>query len=801
MMTNLTPSLKADLSLIFQELAQDSGGLLDIKLSRFSEWSNDRAIDLDSLCGYIADLCASRQIDYGQLRKLADNLIRSDATTSQLLQQADDLAPELLKELVLQASSASTELDNIQNEAGGNKTINWIKNHPYYSGGIGSVVGLVILKKVMKRDVVQHTDNAMNELNERIVEGANHEAEGMLTDKQVAENEKAAMASREKLKMEKEILRSEFILPNHLRITPELEADLCSQIHLEAWPEQKTQMQLEMLPTLTRKINPQTYLRAFNDAKREEFGELKSHIYNEEANLIDNAECKLEKYDREAEIKAENELSTIEDKEFQRFEGSKYGKEFFRKLGDNVRGDYIGFGQKAYDAEILQYYRLAIDKVVLDNGLLPDDGLIRLDKNIVSDFRALESPEAKYIRADTFESLFQGNYIEKHHFFEAGRDSEISSSKVLDAFNNEQGLMDKWLKKYAILSNYDKTRNWAETKLEVKVTRVQHVIEERVKAEYIKNRVTAYNTLKEYRVRVESELNDAERELKSNTLAEFKRTDMLSSFFSQKFTEALNTVEIEADALLDDGQRDAIDLLQASKRRLESNLSPSELVQQFEQAKPVPAPAPAPAPAPGRANIEVSKIEDSLTHEVDISVRNSASRAEGELLNSAGFRRNVERTIFDPAREAEDLYSDLGKIAKSGARPKSVEVTLNAKLDAELDSSLLRTLSVVPKSGLDGVASEISAKESDLLSNQKAAIDNGLYQVEGSVENDLSEDLSVAKSDIVDAIDQEVQHEESIIEGDVEREIVKADQVFTAEADAAVEAVDTKVANTVDRVE
>jgi hypothetical protein len=230
----------------------------------------------------------------------------------------------------------------------------------------------------------------------------------------------------------------------------------------------------------------------------------------------------------------------------------------------------------------------------------------------------------------------------------------------------------------------------------------------------------------------------------------------------------------------------------SERLKYEWNLSLLGLIHKFRQPNPDPDP---------ENNDCISDAEDDFTTVVDTSRLNSSSFTEELLLDDPVIRSNAERAMIDPEREAEYLFSDLVKVANSGARPKSVEVMLNTKLDTKVDSELLRALSKVPKTDLDGVASEISAKESDLFSDQKAAVYNDLYEVEGSVRSDLSEDLSVAKSDIAGAIDQEVKHDERIIEGEVDQQLVKADQVFTEEADAAVQVVDTKAANTAERVE
>jgi hypothetical protein len=849
MMTNLTPSLKADLSLIFHELAQDSGGLLDIKLSKFSEWSNDRAIDLDSLCDYISDLCASRQIDYGQLRKLADNLIRSDATTSQLLQQADDLAPELLKELVLQASIASTELDKMQDEAGGNKTAHWIANHPIQSSVYGAA-GLTLAYLTYRwlrpaqdvENAEQHIGNDLNDANERLLDNVNNEAENLIREnmrqgvKFLGEgnlglaNNYLSMVTKSKLQQGLEVSREDHCL-GKVNWTLEEEVYICGAAHGLRFPNDKIRMYKEIGRSLPRSVYPRMYLTELEQWEQAEErkaakallkkelddGGIIDHEKYETLQLENQEILKLEKksvlniipsFDKDKELKAEAEIAKRDQSVIDAFERSQHYSEFLDENQGNFRNfDFDGITQDVADPEIRDYYRLAAnmqdfeEKLVEKQGkalqafVARGEGVIKLEEGIFDRYEASDIGEVKAIRQNRqhileSKSLFsQVNYrhivtstIEINGVPRLERASEI--------FKEDDKIVNRWLTLQKDVFNWRgiyQNKDWTKISVKNKLVAVNDAVDCRLKLDYLNLRKSAFSTLNELSNKAEEDMTDIERALRDNALKDVKRSEMITTYFSNELEPMWEKVEAEAAALLD-----GVDLLEASKQKLESNFSPSKFVQEFK---------PEPGPGPGPEKTDLSKIEDSLTHEVDISVRNSASLAEGELLNSADLRRNVERTMFDPAREAEDLYSDLGKVAKSGVRPKSVEVTLNAKLDAELDSGLRRTLSVVPKSGLDGVASEISAKESDLLSNQKAAIDNDLYQVEGSVENNLSEDLSVAKSDIVDTLNQEVQHEVGIIEGSVERETVMAGQVITAEADAAEEAVDTKVANTVDRAE
>ena len=118
-MAELTPGLKSDISLIFEELSLGTSTLLDTELSDFHGWCDDKAIDVAGLCGYIAELCVNQKVSFQELQTLTTKLCGSGATTKQLWEQVASMAPDLLEELTTQASLASTELNTIQNDAGG----------------------------------------------------------------------------------------------------------------------------------------------------------------------------------------------------------------------------------------------------------------------------------------------------------------------------------------------------------------------------------------------------------------------------------------------------------------------------------------------------------------------------------------------------------------------------------------------------------------------------------------------------------------------------------------------------------
>jgi hypothetical protein len=333
-MIDLPPALKADLSLILQELVKDTGGLLDIKLSEVSGWCNDKAIDLDSLCSYVANLCGEKQIDFEQLRTSTDNIIRSGATTKQFLELVDDLEPELLKELVTQASIASTELEEMNNEAGGNKTFHWIANHPFASAGIGLgavvVTGGIVHKLRQIRQAerfvdngAQHVENGVNDLNERLVEGVNTHVDHEITnipkldrnklDKHIANNDKTmlkdalSMEVRHKLPQGLEISRSEPYFQQGVW-NLETEAGLLMGAHYAKWPEQEYQIYQEYSGPMLRILHPYKYLNEFRHWEREEKRKADKLVVSDVSELIDHDQSDMQHLEKRELLKVEDKV-------------------------------------------------------------------------------------------------------------------------------------------------------------------------------------------------------------------------------------------------------------------------------------------------------------------------------------------------------------------------------------------------------------------------------------------------------------------------------------------------------------
>jgi hypothetical protein len=647
MMTNLTPSLKADLSLIFQELAQDSGGLLDIKLSNLSEWSNDRAIDLDSLCGYIADLCASRQIDYEQLRALVDNLIDSDATTSQLLQQADDLAPELLKELVLQASIASTELDKMQDEAGGNKTVHWIANHPIESAGIGVGVAVVggglrygipyIMRRLAQREenAEQHVVEGVDHVNDQLREHVNHEVEHV-TENQI-ELDRAALDKclREESSTK---LRSLLVaeINNKLHKGLEISHDeeyfkkadwmpcdesyLCAAAHFKAWPDEKLRLYKEVGGPLARQLHPRMYLTALKRWEREEKRKARNvvsnkesedremighdrseilHLENQKILVVEERSVRIEtdklinsetpaffndftdpferyeipRFDKDKAIKAEAEIAERDQSVIDEFEGSKHFSDFLDDNRGNFRDfDFDGFTQITIDNEIGEYYLLANKQ----------NGVIKLEEGIWDRCKTSDIDEVKAIR-----QKYRQNMLKRDKLFDTDAYKRIVSNTFtkIDDDGNAVANVDRPGKIFQDNENINRwlasqdeqfkfrglapAQDWAKVNIDRKLVHVNRAVDHRLRKGFNDLQEKAHSTLNELSNKADEDMNDAERKLKNMALNDLKRSEMLSTYFSHEFESMWKKVESEAAGLLDEGEQDAVDLVQATDRKVE----------------------------------------------------------------------------------------------------------------------------------------------------------------------------------------------------------------------------------------
>jgi hypothetical protein len=657
MMTNLTPSLKADLSLIFQELAQDSGELLDVKLSKVSEWCKDRAIDLDSLCVYIADLCASRQIDYEQLRTLADNLIHSDATSKQILQQVDDLAPELLKELVLQASIASTELDKMKNEAGGNKTVHWIANHPIESAGIG--VGVVVVgggisygiscgvKYILERraqraeNAEQHIVEGVDHVNDQLREHVNHEVEHV-TENQI-ELDRAALdeclrggeyrdlmnllekevrnklarglkeVSRDEPYFKKlhEVARSEPDLKD-LEWTLSKEARICQTAHFERWPDQLDAMADELAGSILRILHPRTYLREFRhweweeqrkateliitkesdgseliDRDRSEMQLLENHdiLRAEEELAEDYFKLKFPVFDKDEALKAEAQLAKLTDVERQAFEKSDHFAEFVKSMKryESRFWDFNGMAQVSLQTELRQYYQWANSKCFDGNLVSRGEGVIELEKDIVERYRRIDSREVRALKEKAYESMFthsgldlkpaifQQEFYKEVVIYPFFRNKQDFRSRYLSLFKTEENV-DKWLAPQESLIKLYNPRYKTGGKLQAKLDLISDVIDYRVREGYSKLRREARLTLEQYSHKAEEDLSVVERDMKNKALMDLERSDMLVTYCTRELENAVNTLESEAAALLEESKQEAVDWVQASERKAESDV-------------------------------------------------------------------------------------------------------------------------------------------------------------------------------------------------------------------------------------
>ena len=350
-MIDLPPALKADLSLVLQDLLKDTGGLLDIKLSDVGGWCDDRAIDLDSLCSYVANLCGENQIDFEHLRAATDNIIRSGATTKQFLELVDDLEPELLKELVTQASIASTDLEKMNNEAGGNKTFHWIANHPFASAGIGLgavvVTGGIVHKLRQIRQAerfvdngAQHVENGVHDLNERLVEGVNTHVDHEITnisgpvrdklDEHLRKEEYSKVRDlltgelRNKTLSGQAISRSE---PYFRKETWDLDLEVTqlNQAHWLKWPEQQDAGQKEYSGPLLRKLYPTKYLSEFRHWEREEKRMADKLLISKKPDVseqIDHAQSEMQHLENRELLNVEQRL--VHDKAHDLIENSNY---------------------------------------------------------------------------------------------------------------------------------------------------------------------------------------------------------------------------------------------------------------------------------------------------------------------------------------------------------------------------------------------------------------------------------------------------------------------------------------------
>ena len=644
-MTNLiTPSLKADLSLIFQELAQDSGELLDIKLSNFSEWCNDRAIDLDSLCDYIADLCASRQIDYEQLRALVDNLIDSDAATSQLLQQADDLAPELLKELVLQASIASTELDKMQDKAGGNKTIHWIANHPIESAGIGvtGVVGLrygipYILRRLAQREenTEQHVVEGVDHVNDQLREHVNHEGEHAMDTQVKLDRAALDKCLREESSSKLRSLLSAEInnkLHKGLEIShgeeyfkkadwmPADESYLCATAHFKAWPDEKLRLYKEVGGPLARQLHPRMYLTALKRWEREEKRKARNVVSNKESedremigherseilhlenkkileveersvrietDKLINSETpaffndftdpferyEIPRFDKDKAIKAEAEIAERDQSVIDEFEESKHFSDFLDDNRGNFRDfDFDGFTQITVDNEIGEYYLLANKQ----------NGVIKLEEGIWDRCKTSDIDEVKAIRQKSRQNMLKRNKLFDGDAYkrivdntftkiDVGGEAVANVDRPRKIFKDEENL-NRWLAsqdeqfKFRGLAP---AQDWAKVNIDRKLVHVNRAVDHRLRKGFNDLQEKAHSTLNELSNKADEDMNDAERKLKNMALNDLKRSEMLSTYFSHEFESMWKKVESEAAALLNEGERDAVDLVQATDRKVE----------------------------------------------------------------------------------------------------------------------------------------------------------------------------------------------------------------------------------------
>jgi hypothetical protein len=520
-MAELTPGLKSDLSLIFEELSLGTSTLLDTELSDFHGWCDDKAIDVAGLCGYIAELCVNQKVSFQELQTLTTKLCGSGATTKQLWEQVASMAPDLLEELTTQASLASTELNTIQNDAGGTHAGHWMAKHPILAttiAGVGTKIGITLLTRKCKGG---GNRDALDGLNERVVESANNQAERVVdnaTKEMSAAMEKEfsdiQMKFRNDVVSGKDFLRSDMNSEFRKRWTIDEEAHALMGAHFERWPEQAVSIQRELARPLLRKLHPREYLAEFKRWEREQDRKVKRGVANEETNVsntIEEDRYRLKNFEKEEVLKAENELYQIEAERLHLFDRSEHSEEFFVKVlahpDNDLRGDFNGMGQKAYFTELRHYYKLDNAQYFDENGL-NGTGTARLHKDIIERNRLIDSPEVKAFREDCQEEMFKyGKYVASQKVYKhivndsfIGKTPEerlVINQKVLENFGGEDN-MDKWLESQSLklpFKDGKRAESWAQVNIDKKVSVIGSIVDDRVKLEYQKVRIEARATL------------------------------------------------------------------------------------------------------------------------------------------------------------------------------------------------------------------------------------------------------------------------------------------------------------------
>jgi hypothetical protein len=598
-MATLTPGLKADLCLIFEELSLGTSGLLNTELSAFHRWCDDRAIDLDCLYGYISVLCVEQEVSYQELRSLTTKLLRSDATIKQLWEQVATIAPGLLEELCTQASLASSELGTIQKDAGGTHVGHWMAKHPVASstialGGTAAAVTLVI--RAGNKD--GHHD-ALDGLNERVVESANSQAERVVDNatKEMSEAMQKEFSDIQRkfnndLASGKDVLRSDMnseFRKKHWTIDEDATALMGA--HFDRWPEQRVSMERELARPLLRKLHPREYLAEFKRWEREEGRKVKSDISDEEANVSDTIEedrYKLKKFEKEEVLKAEEELYSIEAEKFQLFDKSEHSEEFIVKVlahpDNRLRCDFNGMAQKAYHKELHHYYKLDNAQYFDENGL-NGTGTARPHKDIIERNRLIDSPEVKAFRKDCQEEMFKyGKYVASQKFYDhivydsfIGKTPEerlVINQKFLENFGGEDN-MNKWLESQPVklpLKDGKRAESWAQVNIDKKVSDIGSIVDNRVRVEYQKVRIEARATLERISNKAEADLTSAERDLKEKALKDIKDSDLLARFFTRELDRVMTTIKSEALELVDKGEKDVSDAFKAGEEKADNLL-------------------------------------------------------------------------------------------------------------------------------------------------------------------------------------------------------------------------------------
>jgi hypothetical protein len=198
------------------------------------------------------------------------------------------MAPDLLEELTTQASLASTELNTIQNDAGGTHAGHWMAKHPILAttiAGVGTKIGITLLTRKCKGG---GNRDALDGLNERVVESANNQAERVVdnaTKEMSAAMEKEfsdiQMKFRNDVVSGKDFLRSDMNSEFRKRWTIDEEAHALMGAHFERWPEQAVSIQRELARPLLRKLHPREYLAEFKRWEREQDRKVKRGVANE----------------------------------------------------------------------------------------------------------------------------------------------------------------------------------------------------------------------------------------------------------------------------------------------------------------------------------------------------------------------------------------------------------------------------------------------------------------------------------------------------------------------------------------